>query len=215
MRSKSVHGCPAPRLPDSLTPRLPPPMTDVPKNLSYLTPTSVINRMLSISYLAHILTPLFDAFRAQDPDRTRASLLKPPEKAVRVPLRPRGIVRHALDELQDHHIEFARRRFVHRLVEVVRGRVIAVLQPLLVQLLLRRPGHVAELERQRGHAAPDETVLIAADEQVALRLFVGLHLDPVRLRHRANVVAQRGFLHTLHFQILQGMQWQEHIDVDG
>jgi hypothetical protein len=33
------------------------PMTDVAKNLSYLTPTSVINSMGSISYLLHILTP--------------------------------------------------------------------------------------------------------------------------------------------------------------
>jgi hypothetical protein len=36
-----------------------PRMTDRPKNLSYLTPTSVINSMDSTSYLTHILTPLF------------------------------------------------------------------------------------------------------------------------------------------------------------
>jgi hypothetical protein len=34
------------------------PMTDRPKDLSFLTPTSVINSMDSISYLLHILTPL-------------------------------------------------------------------------------------------------------------------------------------------------------------
>jgi hypothetical protein len=34
------------------------PMTDRPENLSYLTPTSVINSINSISYLLHILTPL-------------------------------------------------------------------------------------------------------------------------------------------------------------
>ena len=37
------------------------PMTDRPKNLSFLTPTSVINSMDSISYHTHILTPLFRA----------------------------------------------------------------------------------------------------------------------------------------------------------
>ena len=33
------------------------PMTDRPENLSFLTPTSVINSMESRSYLLHILTP--------------------------------------------------------------------------------------------------------------------------------------------------------------
>jgi hypothetical protein len=49
------------QLPDSQTPRLPDslPMTDRPKNLSYLTPTSVMNSMESTRYTTHILTPLF------------------------------------------------------------------------------------------------------------------------------------------------------------
>ena len=48
------------QLPDSPTPRLPdslPAMTDVPKNLSFLTPTSVINLVDSISYLVHTHPP--------------------------------------------------------------------------------------------------------------------------------------------------------------
>jgi hypothetical protein len=35
------------------------PMTDRPKNLSFLTSTSVMNLIESISYLLHILTPSF------------------------------------------------------------------------------------------------------------------------------------------------------------
>ncbi len=38
------------------------PMTDVPKNLSFLTPTSVINLMESMSYLTHTHSPPFGRF---------------------------------------------------------------------------------------------------------------------------------------------------------
>ena len=44
------------------------PMTDRPENLSFLTPTSVINSMESRSYLLHILTPLFRPSRLPAPD---------------------------------------------------------------------------------------------------------------------------------------------------
>jgi hypothetical protein len=39
------------------------PMTDVLENLSYLTPTSVMESLDSISYVRHILTPLFAMHR--------------------------------------------------------------------------------------------------------------------------------------------------------
>jgi hypothetical protein len=48
MRRKSVHGS----------------MTDVREDLSFLTPTSVINRMLSTRYLTNTRSPRFDAFHA-------------------------------------------------------------------------------------------------------------------------------------------------------
>ena len=45
-------------------------MTDRPENLSFLTPTSVINSMESINYLLHILTLLFAAPAPSSPEGT-------------------------------------------------------------------------------------------------------------------------------------------------
>src|ERR1039457_2424966 len=61
---------PTPRLLDSQTPSS---MTDVLKNLSFLTPTSVIDSMESSDYLTHILTPRFGVFQhlEMSPSRDR------------------------------------------------------------------------------------------------------------------------------------------------
>ena len=99
------------------------------------------------------------------------------EEAVGLPLRACAGVGDALDQIQNDLVELRRGGFVHGLIQIVGRSVITILQPILVQLFLGRPGQISELERQRRNALADETVLIAADEQIALRLLVGLHLD--------------------------------------
>src|SRR5580700_9289821 len=99
------------------------------------------------------------------------------EEALLVPMRTIGGVRHALAYIEQDAVELSGRGFVHRLVEIVGGRMIAVLQPILGQRLFGRPWEVAELERQRRHSLLNEAVLIAADEQIAIRLLIRLHLD--------------------------------------
>ena len=84
-------------------------------------------------------------------------------------------VGHALAEIEDEAVELRRRGCIDGLVQVVGGSVIPVLQPLLGDLLLWRAFFVSELEGQRGHALPDEAVLIAPDEQVPVGLLIGLH----------------------------------------
>ena len=58
---------------------------------------------------------------------------KAPEEAVCLPLRPLRIVRHSDHELPDDVFVLPGRREVDRLVEIVRRRMIAVGQPVLVQ----------------------------------------------------------------------------------
>ena len=73
---------------------------------------------------------------------------KPPEEAVALPLRALRIVGH-LDGQPLHDVfELARRRKVHRLIQIIRRRVISLRQPLLLGDRLRRSRHEAHLHRQ-------------------------------------------------------------------
>src|SRR5580658_6499686 len=109
---------------------------------------------------------------------------EPPEEAIGIPLRAGGRVGHPLRQIQDDVVKLGGGGFVHRLVQVVRRSMIAVRQPILVQLFLGRAGQVAELKRESRNAMPDEAVLVTTDEKIALRLLVGLHFDSDRARHR-------------------------------
>ena len=60
----------------------------------------------------------------------------------------------------------------------------------------------------------NEIVLIAADENVAQRLRVGLHAYVESLRGFAGTVAEIGFGETLHLQNFQRNDRQKHVDVD-
>ena len=88
------------------------------------------------------------------------------EKAVRFPLWPSVIIRHFDHELPDNVFILPCGREVNRLVEIIRRRVVAVGQPVLVNLLLlRRAG--SNIHRQGRNAATNETVLIAADKHIS------------------------------------------------
>src|SRR6266571_1736439 len=82
-----------------------------------------------------------------------------------------------------------------------------------IRLLFRRSWQPTKLERQRRYALSNEAVLIAPDKPVVIRLLVRLHLHARRLAHRANVLTQRRFAESLHFQVFQRKQRQEHVHV--
>src|SRR5579859_3403056 len=103
------------------------------------------------------------------------------EEAVAVPLWPAVGVGDSFGQRQDYLVEIHRGFEIDRLMNVIRRRVIALLQPLLGRGLFRRPFFVAHFECQRWHALADEIVLVAADETIALRLLVRLNPDPHRL----------------------------------
>src|SRR5580704_4258102 len=143
-----------------------------------------------------------------------ASLRESPEKAIRVPLRPILRIGDLRAQIEQYPVEFRRRRRVHRLIQIVRRRMITVLQPVFRRSLLRRPRLITELERQRRHALTNETVLIAANEQIAVRLLIGLYGNSGLLADLPNIVPQRRFRQALHLQITQREQRQEHIHID-
>src|SRR5438067_13608 len=126
--------------------------------------------------------------------------------AIAIPIalaRARLVVCDSLQQTHNHAIEFRRRRLVDRLIQIVGGLVIPVLDPVMKNPVFRSAEFVAEFECQRGHAAPDEAVLIAADEPVLVRLFVRLHAHSGFVRRRANRIAQRRFAQALDLNPLQ------------
>src|SRR5262249_21715556 len=104
------------------------------------------------------------------------------EEAVAVPRRLRRVVRDALQQRHDHPVERRRGLQVHGLIQIVVRLVIDVAHPVPADRFFGRAEFVSELERERGHAALDEAVLIAADEPVLLRFAIRLDLDALRLR---------------------------------
>src|SRR5207302_6740285 len=121
----------------------------------------------------------------------------PENEALALPQWPRAIIRDAPTQLHNDVVRLRGGGHVHRLISIVRWRVIASLEPLLVQLLFGRSLLIAELEGERGNALADEAVLVAADEQIAVGLFVGLNLHSRLLRHRADVLPQARFIQSL------------------
>src|SRR6266581_889851 len=140
-------------------------------------------------------------------------LREPSEKTIRLPLRPLCRIRHAQRQLFQNRIELRRRRRVHRLIHVIRRAVVPLFIPIVERLLFRRSWQPTKLERQRRYALSNEAVLIAPDKPVVIRLLVRLHLHARRLAHRANVLTQRRFAESLHFQVFQRKQRQEHVHV--
>ena len=88
------------------------------------------------------------------------------EKAVRLPLRPLRIVRHFYHEQPDDVFVLPCRGQVNRLVEIIRRRVVAVGQPVLVNLLFLRRGR-GNIQRQCGNAVTNKAVLVAAHEDIS------------------------------------------------
>ena len=68
------------------------------------------------------------------------------EEAIVVPLGPLVRVGHASQQRSDDVVELRGGFFVDRLIQVVGGLVIAVAQPVLVDLFFRRTEFIAELE---------------------------------------------------------------------
>src|SRR5664279_465132 len=101
--------------------------------------------------------------------RRRTLRHKAPEEAVALPLRALWIVRH-LDGQPLHDVfELARGRKIHRLIQIIRGRMISLRQPLFLGDRLRGSRHKAHLHRQCRNSLPNEAVLIAADEGIPQR----------------------------------------------
>src|SRR6185437_6337361 len=106
------------------------------------------------------------------------------EEAVVLPLRPRGVVGHALDQRQDDAVELGRGFGVDLLVGIVGGLVVNVAHPVAARGLVGRPFVVAEFEGERRDALAHETVLVAAGEAVLLGLLVHLYADAEAVRRR-------------------------------
>src|SRR5438477_574122 len=83
---------------------------------------------------------------------------------------PRRVVRHGLGQRHHQPVVLPGCLFVHGLVEIVRRSVVTLGEPLLRHLLLLRTLLVTEGHHQRGNATANEAVLVAADEDVSLRL---------------------------------------------
>ena len=75
---------------------------------------------------------------------------EPPEEAVRLPLRTLRRIGHAFGQFQNDPVESRRCGFVHGLIQIIRRSVVAILQPLLVQFLLRDPGKYPNLNASAG-----------------------------------------------------------------
>src|SRR5208282_5300156 len=103
---------------------------------------------------------------------------------------------------------------VYRLVHVVRGRVIALRQPVLENLYLGRSGLGSHTHGQRRYTVADEVVLITAHEKIAQRLGIGLNLHAERLRDLAYAISQIGIVETEYGEQLQGHDRQKHVDVN-
>src|ERR1700722_8631293 len=95
---------------------------------------------------------------------------------------------------------------IHRLLDVVRGCMVTVVNPIIEYLLFRRVGRPSEFKSQSWNPLANKTSLIAANEPVLRWLLVELHLDIVQLRHCADVVAQGRLSQTLHLEIAQRKQ---------
>ena len=70
-------------------------------------------------------------------------------------------------------IELGGGGFVHGLSEIIGRSMVAVFQPFFMELLLSGVWFVTEAEGQSGDSLANKTVLIRADEDVAVRLWVG------------------------------------------
>jgi len=64
------------------------------------------------------------------------------------------------------------------LIQVIRRCMVSLCQPFLGRLFFGRTLGETDLQRERGNAAADEAVLVAADEDVPLRILIALRLDP-------------------------------------
>src|SRR5579871_864615 len=143
-----------------------------------------------------------------------ASFCEPAEEAVLVPLRACGVVGNALHELQNDPIEQRGGGRVDVLVQVVGRLVVDVTHPILANLLFGRAGRVSKFEGKRRHAVADETVLVATDEAVLFGLIIGLDFHAEFLGGGAHRVAEGGFAEALHFEILERIERQEHVEID-
>src|SRR5260370_39367911 len=104
---------------------------------------------------------------AQDLDFPRHSLDstgEAAEEAIGFPLGTCIGVGDALDQMQNDLVELRGGGLVDRLIQIVGRSMIAILQPILVELFFRRPMQISELESQRRDALAEEVVLIAAEE---------------------------------------------------
>src|SRR5215471_1717301 len=83
--------------------------------------------------------------------------------------------------------------------------------PARSNLLLRRSFSVSIFQRDCRNAAPDEAVLVTADESVAFRFRIGKDLDAERFANLTEVVSEIRFFQALHNKSTQRKEGQEHI----
>ena len=140
-------------------------------------------------------------------------LRKPPEKTLLVPLGPCRLVRDGFSEQQHHPVEIRGGFQIHRLLHVVRWRMIALSQPLLGDGLFRGTLFITDFEEEGRHSLTDEVVLVAADEDVALRLDVPLDANAQGLGNRARLPSKVRFIQAVDGQNVQREQRQKHIHI--
>src|SRR6185436_4479065 len=116
--------------------------------------------------------------------RVRRGLLREAsEEAVGIPARLLRAVGGVPHEVEEDLVPERGRLMVDGLVEVVRWSVVPLVTERLESLLGRRARHEPRHERERRNAGADQVVLVAPDEEIALRLGVLLRRHAVTLGH--------------------------------
>src|SRR4051812_3479523 len=92
------------------------------------------------------------------------------EETLGIPLGTLRGISDPVSEFKQDMIELGGGSFVHRLIEIIGRSMVAVFQPFFMQLLLGRIWFVTEAEGQSGDSLANKTVLIGADEDIAVGL---------------------------------------------
>jgi hypothetical protein len=117
------------------------------------------------------------------------------ENAGGQPFRSGVRIRHFQRESGDEVVELDGLFFQHaRLIQVVGRGVIAVGAPLVLDVELRRVLGEAELERQGGDAFAHKTVLVGANEHIAVGQGVLRHREALDGGYRSGIRAEGAFI---------------------
>src|SRR6266849_7604329 len=112
------------------------------------------------------------------------------EEGVGLPLGTRVAVGGGDEKLADDFYVECGGTEVNRLVDIVAWCVVALCEPILEDLGFGRARLGGDVQDDGGDAVADEIVLIAADEEIALRLRVGDDFDAEALCDGGDALAE-------------------------